>query len=107
LPKVTFIFRAGQPHDVDGTAGSSVMLAARMNDIVGIEAECGGALSCATCHVYVAPEFIARLPAVSDQESEMLECVAAERRDNSRLSCQIVLTEELDGLVLEIPAIQS
>ncbi len=83
------------------------MMAARANDVVGIEAECAGSLSCGTCHVYVTPEFSFRLPAPSEQEKEMLEFVAAERREGSRLSCQIVLTDDLDGLTLEIPQTQS
>jgi 2Fe-2S ferredoxin len=83
------------------------MSAARGNDVAGIEAECAGSLSCGTCHVYVMPEFISKLPVPSEQEAEMLEFVASERRDGSRLSCQIVFTDDLDGITLEIPEAQS
>lgn len=83
------------------------MVAAKANDVVGIEAECAGSLSCGTCHVYVALEFSSRLPAPSVEEDEMLEFVTAERREGSRLSCQIVLADDLDGLTLEIPETQS
>jgi 2Fe-2S ferredoxin len=77
------------------------MEAAVDNDVVGIVAECGGACSCATCHVYVDPAWAAKLQAPDPQESGMLECVL-DRRDTSRLSCQIVLTPALDGLVLRV-----
>jgi ferredoxin, 2Fe-2S len=82
-------------------------VAARLNGVAGIEAECAGSLSCGTCHVYVTPEFASKLPAASEQEQEMLEFVVAERRTGSRLSCQIMLTDELDGLTLEMPEKQS
>jgi 2Fe-2S ferredoxin len=83
------------------------MSAARVNDVAGIEAECAGSLSCGTCHVYVTPAFVSRLPTASEQEEEMLGFVAAERRAGSRLACQIMLSDELDGLTLEIPETQS
>jgi 2Fe-2S ferredoxin len=107
LSKIVFIAADGARREVQGNAGTSVMSAARANGVVGIEAECAGSLSCGTCHVYVAPEFLSRLPAPSEQEAEMLEFVAAERRESSRLSCQIVFTDDLDGLTLEIPETQS
>ena len=107
MPKVIFISPGRAQREVQAAAGSSVMIAARANDVAGIEAECAGSLSCGTCHVYVTPEFVARLPTASEQEEEMLGFVAAERRAGSRLACQIVLTDELDGLTLEIPKTQS
>ena len=73
---------------------------------IGIEAECGGALSCGTCHVYLTAPASAVLPAPSEAESSMLEVVAAERRSDSRLACQIVITPDLSGLFVEIPATQ-
>ncbi|NJO36049.1 MAG: 2Fe-2S iron-sulfur cluster binding domain-containing protein [Rhodospirillales bacterium] len=106
MPRIVFISREGERRTVEGTVGSPVMLAARGNNVAGIEAECAGALSCGTCHVYVAPEFASRFPAPSEQEEEMLQFVAAERREGSRLSCQIVVTDDIDGLTLEIPETQ-
>ncbi len=79
------------------------MLGAIQASVPGIEAECGGALDCATCHVYVAPDWIDRLPAVSDEEDALLDSVAAERRPGSRLSCQINVSDALDGLVVHLP----
>jgi 2Fe-2S ferredoxin len=107
LPKVTFVASSGERREVDGEAGSSVMTTARLNNVHGIEAECAGSLSCGTCHVYVTPAFVSLLAPPSEQEEGMLEFVAAERRVGSRLSCQILLSDELDGLTLEIPANQS
>jgi 2Fe-2S ferredoxin len=84
----------------------SLMEAAVKNDVEGIEADCGGLMTCATCHVYVREPFAARLPAPSADEVGMLAFTAAERRENSRLSCQIALTEELDGLTVDLPEAQ-
>ncbi len=75
------------------------------NGIEGIVAECGGACSCATCHVYVDPEWLARLPSPDSQEDGMLDCVL-DRKENSRLSCQIEVGDEIDGLVVTVPAEQ-
>jgi 2Fe-2S ferredoxin len=86
--------------------GTSVMMAAVAQDIDGIVAECGGSLMCATCHVYVDEAFDDRLPEMSPDEDEMLEAAACERLPNSRLSCQLVLSEELDGLVVRLPETQ-
>jgi 2Fe-2S ferredoxin len=101
MPKVTYIQPNGVARAVDVRAGTTAMEAAVDNDVAGIVAECGGACSCATCHVYVDPAWYDRLPPPDPQESGMLECVL-DRRDTSRLSCQIVLTPELDGLVLRV-----
>lgn len=79
------------------------MLGARQNSIAGVDAECGGSLSCGTCHVYVDDSFLSRISPASEAEEEMLNWVAAERRPNSRLSCQIVMRAELDGLILYVP----
>jgi 2Fe-2S ferredoxin len=84
----------------------SLMEAAVKNDVDGIEADCGGLMTCATCHVYVREPFAAQLPAPSEDELGMLAFTAAERRGNSRLSCQIALTEELDGLTVDLPEAQ-
>ena len=79
------------------------MLAATINGVPGIDADCGGTLSCATCHVYVDPQWIDRLPAMDDVENDLLENTACERTGNSRLSCQIIVTDELEGLSVEVP----
>lgn len=101
MPKVTYIEPGGAVRVVDAKAGTTVMEAAIDNDVAGIVAECGGACSCATCHVYVAAEWAPRLPPPDGQEDGMLGCVL-DRRATSRLSCQIVLTPALDGLVVEV-----
>ena len=101
MPKVTYIQPNGVSRLVDVRAGTTAMEAAVDNDVEGIVAECGGACSCATCHVYVDPAWAARLPPPDSQESGMLECVL-DRQATSRLSCQIVLTPALDGLVVRV-----
>ncbi|MEA2819958.1 MAG: ferredoxin, 2Fe-2S, partial [Bradyrhizobium sp.] len=83
--------------------GDSVMQVATGNGIDGIVAECGGNAMCATCHVYVAEDWLARLAAMSEEENELLDGVATERQANSRLSCQIKVRPELDGLVVRLP----
>ncbi|HMN79071.1 MAG TPA: 2Fe-2S iron-sulfur cluster-binding protein [Burkholderiaceae bacterium] len=89
--------------EVDAQPGQSVMRAALDAGIEGIVADCGGMLTCATCHVYVASEWIARLPAPTDEEIGMLDFTAADRRDGSRLSCQIQVGPETEGLTVELP----
>jgi 2Fe-2S ferredoxin len=101
MPKVTYVEPSGKARVVEAKAGTTAMEAAIDNDVAGIVAECGGACSCATCHVYVDPEWIARLPPADSQEDGMLGCVL-DRRPTSRLSCQIVLTPALDGLVVQV-----
>lgn len=102
MTKVTYIGFNGGEHVVDATPGSSVMQAAIDNNVRGIIAECGGACSCATCHVYVDEAWCSRLNKKSEEEEAMLEAVC-EPRPNSRLSCQIRVTEDLDGLVVTMP----
>ena len=101
MPKVTYFEPDGTRREVEVPAGTTVMEAAIDNGVEGIVAECGGACSCATCHVYVDPQWAQQLPAPSAQEDGMLDCVL-DRRPNSRLSCQIMLKEELDGLVVRV-----
>ena len=91
----------GRARVVEAPAGTTVMEAAVDNDVAGIVAECGGACSCATCHVYVDPPWLDKLPRRDAQEDGMLDCVL-DRRANSRLSCQIVLKNDLDGLVVRV-----
>jgi 2Fe-2S ferredoxin len=101
MPRVTYVQPNGEPKVVDVKPGTTVMEAAVDNDVAGIVAECGGACSCATCHVYVDPGWLDKLPAPDAQEDGMLDCVL-DRRANSRLSCQIVVKNELDGLVVRV-----
>jgi 2Fe-2S ferredoxin len=102
MPKATFRKNDGTSVDVEVSIGTSLMKAAVAQGIDGIIGDCGGAVSCATCHVAVDPAFQARLPPISDNEDQMLDCTAAERQPNSRLSCQIVMTAELDGIVVTL-----
>lgn len=101
MPRVTYIEACGTRHDVEAASGTSVMQAAVAAGVPGIVAECGGAAMCATCHAYVEP--LPGLPPVGAVEEEMLDSAAAERRPTSRLSCQIKLKPELDGLVVHLP----
>lgn len=96
------------PHEqaVQAKPGMSLMQAAVAGDIDGVKADCGGMLTCATCHVLVEPEWLDRLPPMSSEESEMLDFAAAPREPGSRLSCQVPLTSELDGLRVGLPATQ-
>ena len=106
MPKVTYISPQGTKKTLEVKSGLSVMQAAIANGIDGIVAECGGSAMCATCHVYVDEADLARLPKISQGEDEMLESTAAERRKNSRLSCQLVMTTGLDGLTVHLPETQ-
>ena len=100
MPKVAFIGSDGEKHDLDIPVGNTMMEAALDNSVAGIVAECGGACACATCHVYVAEEWAAKLPATSEMEDAMLDAVIA-RQSNSRLACQIEMTAALDGLEIQ------
>ena len=106
MARVTFVSSQGDACTADGPNGTSLMNVARLGGIGGIEAECGGSLSCATCHVYVDEADAGRVPPASPEEREMLDLVAAERRSSSRLSCQIMLSDEMDGLVVHVPPTQ-
>jgi ferredoxin, 2Fe-2S len=101
MPKVVYVQPDGTQEEIDVPVGYSVMEGATMNNIAGIEAECGGACSCATCHAYVDPKWADKLPAMEGLEDAMLDS-ANERRDNSRLTCQLSMTEELDGLIVTV-----
>jgi 2Fe-2S ferredoxin len=105
MPKITYIAADGAQATVEANKGLSVMQTAVNNGIPGIVAECGGACSCATCHVHVDPAWYDRLPPPQAIEQEMLE-FANGRDETSRLSCQIKITDELDGLVVHTPASQ-
>jgi ferredoxin, 2Fe-2S len=103
MPKVVFITLDGAERVVDANVGESVMAAAVRNGIPGIIGECGGNCSCATCHVYVADEYSAGVGGAGDMEDDLLDLGVADRRETSRLSCQIQVTEELDGLTVHVP----
>ena len=107
MPKATFVAHDGATTTLDVEVGNTLMMAAVFDGVAGIEGICGGCLSCASCHVYVPPEWLARLTAPSVDENTMLEMVASERRPNSRLACQITMSEALDGIVVEMPERQS
>ena len=92
---------AGSQHDLDVEVGSTVMEGAIDNDVPGIVAECGGACACATCHVYVHETWAGRLEPLSEMEDSMLDAAIA-RQPNSRLSCQIEVTDERDGLIVQV-----
>ena len=102
MPKMTFIERDGTRREVDAPLGLSVLEIAHQHG-VDIEGACEGSLACSTCHVIVAPEWFDRLPRASDEEEDMLDLAAGACR-TSRLSCQIELTAELDGLAVRVPA---
>ncbi len=104
--KVVFISHDNLRTELDVATGTSLMHAAVLNGVRGIAADCGGCVSCATCHVYVEKPYIEQLPEMNAQENEMLENTTSERQWNSRLSCQIELNESLDGIIVNIPAIQ-
>jgi 2Fe-2S ferredoxin len=103
MPKVTYVQADGSSETFELTPGKSFMLAAQSNGVAGILGECGGQAMCATCHVYVDERYLDRLPAVSEDEDAMLEEAASERKANSRLSCQLEVSGELDGIVLNVP----
>lgn len=101
MPKVTYVTSDGERHDVVVENGYSVMEGAINNNIDGIVAECGGACACATCHSYIDEAWLGKLPPMEDMEDSMLDA-AFDRRDNSRLTCQIEMSDELDGLVVYV-----
>jgi len=103
MTKVNYVEANGRVHAVDAEAGISAMEAAVKNSVPGIDGDCGGAAACATCHVYVDPEWIGRTgPASEGLEQSMLE-FAEDVNERSRLACQITLNDALDGLVLRLP----
>lgn len=106
MPTINYILKDGTTRAVDAPLGLSVMEVAIRANIRGIDAECGGSCSCATCHVYVDPAWLERLAPADDMEQALLEGVAAERRPSSRLSCQLPVSAALDGLVVSVPPTQ-
>jgi len=102
MPHVTYISPDGTETTLEARDGDSVMEVAVKNGVKGIVAECGGACSCATCHVYVEPEFMDAVGGVNDLEDDMLDGAEADRLENSRLSCQIKMSADLDGLRVRV-----
>ena len=105
MPKVIFIDYEGSQQSVDAQVGQSLMEAAVDNDVAGIDADCGGACACATCHVYIDQDWLAKVGLPEEIETEMLS-VAEDVQENSRLSCQVMLTEEMDGIIVTTPESQ-
>lgn len=102
MPKIIFIQHDGTKYEVEAEVGQSVMQAAIDNLVPGIIADCGGYCNCATCHGYVEAEWFQKLEPVSEDETGMLDC-AIEPKEFSRLTCQIIMTPELDGIVVNFP----
>ncbi len=107
MPTVLFKQQNGVEKPVEVDIESTIMEAAVNNDVDGIDAECGGSGMCATCHVYVDEDYINNLEPPDENELEMLETTSSDRLSNSRLSCQISMTDALDGIVVMIPETQS
>jgi len=105
MTKITYILGEEESQTIEVSNGLTVMEAAVQNNIPGIDADCGGGMACATCHVYVQDEWFDKLPKKEDGEEDMLD-MAFEPKKNSRLSCQLIITDELDGLTVSIPSKQ-
>ena len=102
MPKITYRDSQGNSKTIEVEKGLSVMEGAIQNNIPGIDADCGGSMACATCHVYVKEEWFNKLPKKEDGEEDMLD-MAFEPKKNSRLSCQLMVTDQLEGLVVNLP----
>ena len=102
MAKIKYIEHNGKEHEINVSNGLSVMEGAVQNDIPGIDADCGGGMACATCHVYVKEDWFNKLPEKSEGEDDMLD-QAYEPKKNSRLSCQIIVSEKLEGLAVHLP----
>lgn len=105
MPHIKFIEFNGTEHDIEADLGESIMVAATSNLVPGIDADCGGECSCATCHVIIPDEWLAKLDPSSETEESMLD-LNPDRTGNSRLSCQIPMSDELDGIVVNLPEFQ-
>ena len=105
MPQIIFISHDGREQEVDAAPGTSVMQAAVDNFIDGIHAECGGACSCATCHCFVDESCVDKIPPPDPVELQMIEC-AVDPQSNSRLSCQLEISDTLNGLIIRLPARQ-
>lgn len=105
MPSINFIEFNGTEHQINAKKGESIMLAATSNLVPGIDADCGGECSCATCHVLIDADWRAKLAPISETENSMLD-LNPDRTEDSRLSCQIKMTEELDGIIVRLPEFQ-
>ena len=105
MTKITYITHDNKTYEVDVQNGLTFMEGAVQNDIPGIDADCGGGMACATCHVYVKEDWLNKLTTKEDGEEDMLD-MAFEPKKNSRLSCQLTVSNELDGLIVNIPSKQ-
>ena len=106
MPKITYIDYKGKSETIEVSSGLSVMEGAIQNNINGIDADCGGSMACATCHVYVQEKWLDKLPKAEDAEIDMID-MAYEPKKNSRLSCQLIVSDNLEGLVVKTPEKQS
>jgi len=106
MPKITYISYDGKKKIVDVPTGLSVMEGALQNNIDGIDADCGGSMACATCHIYVSENWVNKIEKIHDAEQDMLD-MAYEPKKNSRLSCQIIVSNDLDGLEVTTPIKQT
>jgi 2Fe-2S ferredoxin len=107
VPKVVYVSTEGDERVVNAAAGETVMSAAVRNGVPGIVGECGGNNSCATCHVWVREDFAGSVGLPGDLEDDLLDLGVEERRATSRLGCQVMITDELDGLVVDVPPNQA
>jgi len=106
MPKITYNDNQGNSKTIEVENGLSVMEGAIQNDIPGIDADCGGSMACATCHVYVEEKWLDKLPKAEDAEVDMID-MAMNQKKNSRLSCQLIVSDELEGLTVTTPDKQS
>ncbi len=106
MAKIVFVKPGGERVEVEADTGQSIMEAALNNDIDEVLAECGGSMSCATCHVHIAPEWADKLEARTEMEAELIDC-AIDPDEYSRLSCQLEISDELDGIVVNLPESQN
>ena len=106
MPKIIYIEHNGKSHTIDVSNGLSVMEGAVQNNIPGIDADCGGGMACATCHVYVKEEWFDKLPKKEDGEEDMID-MAYKPNKYSRLSCQLTISDELNGLIVNMPEKQT
>ena len=106
MPKITYISHDGKQNTVEVPVGLTVMEGALQNNIQGIDADCGGSMACATCHVYISENWFNKLAKIHDAEKDMLD-MAYEPKKNSRLSCQIIVSDQLDGLEVTTPLKQT
>ena len=105
MPKITYVEHDGTTHAIEADAGLTVMEVAVKNMVPGIDADCGGACACATCHVYIDEAWVEKTGSPDPMEESMLD-FAQERKDNSRLACQIKISDALDGLKVTMPEFQ-